>query len=110
MPAPADVSILPGMTSTLRLTTRQLEFAGQIFVPVTAIYRDPNMGQVVWVLTGDTANRRSVRLGAVVEGRVQITEGLKPGERIAIAGVSRLREGVTVRDLGNALSEQPGGF
>jgi membrane fusion protein, multidrug efflux system len=30
-------------------------------------------------------------------------DGLQPGDRIAVAGVSFLREGMRVRDLGNAL-------
>jgi len=30
-------------------------------------------------------------------------EGLQPGDRIVVAGVTQLREGQKVRDLGNAL-------
>jgi multidrug efflux pump subunit AcrA (membrane-fusion protein) len=38
---------------------------------------------------------------------VQITEGLQPGDRIATAGASHLREGMKVRDLGDALGGRP---
>jgi hypothetical protein len=34
---------------------------------------------------------------------VEILEGLAPGDRIVVAGVTFLREGMKVRDLGDAL-------
>jgi multidrug efflux pump subunit AcrA (membrane-fusion protein) len=36
-------------------------------------------------------------------GQIEITEGLEPGDRIAVAGVTFLRDGMKVRDLGDAL-------
>ena len=44
-----------------------------------------------------------MKLGAVTGGEIEITEGLQPGDRIAVAGVSFLRDGMKVRDLGDAL-------
>jgi hypothetical protein len=38
---------------------------------------------------------------------VEIVDGLKSGDRIAVAGISFLREGMKVRDLGNALGDGP---
>ena len=46
---------------------------------------------------------RGVKVGEIARGEIEITEGLQPGDRIALAGVSFLREGMKVRDLGNAL-------
>jgi multidrug efflux system membrane fusion protein len=34
---------------------------------------------------------------------VEVVEGLQPGDRIVVAGVRFLREGMKVRDLGDAL-------
>ena len=50
-----------------------------------------------------TARRRPVKTGQASGGRLEILEGLEPGDRIAVAGVSFLREGMKVRDLGDAL-------
>jgi multidrug efflux pump subunit AcrA (membrane-fusion protein) len=44
-----------------------------------------------------------VKVGTATGGRVEITDGLRPGDRIAVAGVRFLREGLKVRDLGDAL-------
>ena len=37
---------------------------------------------------------------------IEIVNGLQPGDRIAVAGVTFLREGMKVRDLGDALGER----
>jgi len=46
---------------------------------------------------------RRVAMGAARGGDVEILQGLSAGDRIVVAGVTFLREGMKVRDLGNAL-------
>ena len=46
---------------------------------------------------------RTVKLGDATGGQIEIVEGLAPGDRIAVAGVRFLRDGMKVRDLGDAL-------
>jgi multidrug efflux pump subunit AcrA (membrane-fusion protein) len=41
-----------------------------------------------------------VKLGEATGGEVEIADGLGPGDRIAVAGVTFLREGMKVRDAG----------
>lgn len=43
-------------------------------------------GRYAWVMDGDIAVRRPIRLGAQSVGAVEILEGVAPGERIVIAG------------------------
>ncbi|HEY1379345.1 MAG TPA: efflux RND transporter periplasmic adaptor subunit [Gemmataceae bacterium] len=107
--APSDVRILPGMTATVTLTYRRASILGsRILVPVAAVSQDAAGGQVVWVLGPEqTVTRRPVKLGTATGGRVEVTEGLQPGDRIAVAGVSFLRDGMRVRDLGDALGGGP---
>lgn len=111
MRAPEGVRLLPGMTAVVRVEHRSLASeAGAIFVPVTAVYRDPTTEAVVWVIgSGDVVERRPVTIGPISGGRIRIVDGLRPGERIAAAGVSQLRAGMHVRDLGDALGVTPGG-
>ena len=42
-------------------------------------------------------------MGVARGGDAEILQGLSPGDRIVVAGVTFLREGMKVRDLGNAL-------
>ena len=67
-------------------------------------HKDAGGEQVAWVVGPDeTVARRPVKLGGATGGRVEIAEGLQPGDRVAVAGVTFLREGMKVRDLGDAL-------
>jgi len=59
---------------------------------------------VAWVLGPDqTVKPRMVKTGEATGSQIEILEGLQPGDRIAVAGGRSLREGMKVRDLGNAL-------
>lgn len=105
MQAPENLQALPGMTATVAVTYRRAGILGQrTLVPVSAIYQRKPDEQIAWVLGADgTVSARPVALGAMTGGRIEISSGLEPGERIAVAGVTFLREGMKVRDLGDAL-------
>jgi RND family efflux transporter MFP subunit len=108
MQAPSDVKILPGMTATVTWTYRRASILGNpivpILVPISAVFKDSKGEQVVWVVGSEQAvARRPVKLGEVTGGRIEIVDGLAPGDRIAVAGVTFLSDGMKVRDLGDAL-------
>jgi multidrug efflux pump subunit AcrA (membrane-fusion protein) len=68
------------------------------------VSRDGTGNQVVWVVGADeTVTPRPVKLGEATGGQVEIVDGLRPRDRIAVAGVTFLRDGMKVRDLGDAL-------
>lgn len=103
--APPDIRVLPGMTAVGTIHYRRSAILdNRILIPITAVYKEPSGEQVVWVLGPEQSiERRVVKLGEARGGRVEILQGLEPGNRIAVAGVSFLREGMKVRDLGDAL-------
>jgi RND family efflux transporter MFP subunit len=105
MQAPEGIRLLPGMTATVTVTYRRAAILGnRIFVPVSAISKRDNGDEVVWVIGSDQKSApQPVKTGAASGGQIEIMEGLEPGERIATAGVSFLREGMKVRDLGDGL-------
>ena len=106
MEAPKNVQILPGMTATVTVTFHRASILGnQLLVPVSAVMTPAGgQGPVVWVVGPDqTVRPRPVKVAAVTGGRIEIVEGLQPGDRIVVAGVTQLREGQKVRDLGDAL-------
>jgi RND family efflux transporter MFP subunit len=109
MKAPSDVNILPGMSATVTLTYRRASILGnRILVPIAAVFKDSTGEQVVWVLgSDDTVSRRPVKLGGATGGNLEIVDGLQPGDRIAVAGVRALRDGMKVRNLGDALGGGP---
>ena len=105
MEAPSGVSILPGMTATVTVSYRERGLVdNRIFVPVSAITKQDMGGQVAWIIDPNLIVRpQPVSLGAPRDDEIEIVDGLKPGDRIAVAGATFLHDGMKVRDLGDAL-------
>jgi membrane fusion protein, multidrug efflux system len=105
MKAPPGVNLLPGMTGTVTLTYRRASIlGGQILVPMAAIIKESTGAEVAWAIGPDgNVERRPVKTGSATGSSIVVLEGLQPGERIAVAGVPFLREGMKVRDLGDQL-------
>lgn len=104
MPAPEGVNILPGMTAIVRGSHPDSAGKDRLLVPVTAVYKDDSGEQVVWIVgPNQTISRRPVKLGSATGDSIEIIDGLRPGDRVAVAGVTVLRDGEKVRDLGDAL-------
>jgi RNA polymerase sigma factor (sigma-70 family) len=86
-----DGLLLPGMFARVRMTFGPPRPV--LEVPDEAIFRDQNRA-CVWVVTDQkTALRRNVRAGAHERGMRVIEEGLRPEDRIIIAGGLRLKPG-----------------
>nr|WP_157037762.1 efflux RND transporter periplasmic adaptor subunit [Photobacterium aquae] len=95
--------VLPGMAVKVlpvaaHAENEQMASSSTITVPLTAIVPDNQGKQFVWVIgAGNKAEKRYVEVGALVKNRIVIEQHLKPGERVIIAGVSSVREGMEVR-------------
>ncbi len=102
MDQPEGIKILPGMAG-VAYGERQAASASDksVQVPVTALFAPDDSGQsYVWVIDkGKTAQRRAVTVERLSDTGVRISEGLQPGEWIAVAGVHFLTEGQEVRIL-----------
>jgi multidrug efflux pump subunit AcrA (membrane-fusion protein) len=79
--------------------------AGNSFkVPVSAVFKENTGEQVVWIIgPNQTVTRRPVKIGEPSGSQIEIVDGLQSGDRIVVAGVSFLRQGMKVRDMGAAL-------
>jgi RND family efflux transporter MFP subunit len=67
-----------------------------VVVPARAIVRRP-AGEVVYVIEGSRAIQRVVQPGERLNGHVEVREGLRSGERIALDGAAYLSDGAAVR-------------
>ena len=106
MPAPEGVNILPGMTANVTgRPPKDVEGAvegGAMRIPAVAVFSDETGKSLVWVLNEEamTVHARNISTGELIGAdSMQILNGLEPGERIAVAGVKMLREGMKVRPL-----------
>lgn len=87
-------SVLPGALTSVEIQVGTRDSAVQI--PPSAFH---NGG--VWVVDGQgLAHMRPVSVGLRARDRVEVVEGLTPGDRVVTAGASLLSEGTLVRVVG----------
>jgi HlyD family secretion protein len=84
----------PGMSAVAKLQVRKS--ADTTAVPAAAIIRDGNK-DAVWVIERGEARRRQVTLGAQGEDLVEITDGVRVGDRIVVGGADRVKVGQELR-------------
>jgi RND family efflux transporter MFP subunit len=84
--APQDVVTVPQTAVTFSL------YGDNVFVVVPAKKPDPNNKEEQLEI-----ERRFVKAGGMRNGRVQIAEGLKPGDRVVTAGHNKIDQGAKVR-------------
>ena len=104
LPMPENEYILDGMavdvTSKDEKTGLDLNIG--INVPIEAIFNADGdeldrENKFVWVLNDDnTVTRKQVRAGKASQTSVQILDGLELDDKVVVAGVSRLRDGMKV--------------
>ena len=85
------------MRQNQRVTTElTLESVTDALTLPRGAFIDSGGGRVIYVVDGDTAERRSIRLGASSNGRVEVLEGLREGERVIISSINPMRGADTV--------------
>jgi len=90
-----DQRLRPGLFATIQAEVGRKEDA--LLVPEAALALDRE-GTFVWrVGDDDAAERVGVRTGLRVQGRVEIVQGLRPGDRVVAAGTNKVRRGSLVR-------------
>ena len=94
-----DRSLKPGMLMTVDIeTSPRLGLS----VPELAVIGESDQRFVYVVGKDGTARRTSVRTGLRSAGRVEILEGLRPGQRVITEGVVKVADGMKVRLAGTA--------
>lgn len=106
MPAQKDLTLLPGMSASLVFKGGKVqdEKISNPCVPSDAVAIDSQKKHFVWLMTPSsnncfTVHKQLVEIGIRTQANMEVTKGLKQGDRIAIAGIMLLREGRMVRLL-----------
>lgn len=102
LPQPNNVQLLPGMSAELTLALVKAPNQISAIVPVTAIDKRDQDGQVqVWVYQTQSGEvvPTPVTLGRVTNQGIEILGGLNKGDLIVSAGVSQLSTGMKVKPL-----------
>jgi multidrug efflux pump subunit AcrA (membrane-fusion protein) len=89
------IELRPGMFATAQILLPGVEKA--ILVPRKAVLTDPNTESAqMFVIAGDTARVRIVRVGESVDGTVRILSGISSGDILATSGLEQLFDGAKV--------------
>ena len=89
-----DEALKPGMFMSVALEVRTKDDA--VLIGEEAVVNE-GLRQLVYVVKDDKVERRVITMGQRQGGRVEIVEGLAPGETIIVRGVQRVRPGATVK-------------
>jgi multidrug efflux system membrane fusion protein len=89
-----DGRLIPGQFVRLQMGQPKTERA--MMINERAVGTDQNKKYVMVVNNENKAEYREVSLGVAVDGLRMVTAGLKPGERIVVKGMQRIRPGAPV--------------
>lgn len=97
--ANADDALFPNQFVNTVLEVGTIKDA--VTIPTDAIQHG-SRGTYVYTIVDGKAALRDVRVGATVDGRAAILDGLTPGEQVVLEGIDRLKEGAPVNLAGEA--------
>jgi membrane fusion protein (multidrug efflux system) len=100
-----DKTLRPGQYGKLRFTSETRTAA--LLVPQRAVQEVQGTYTVYVLGDGNKMQARKVKPGARVEGLWLIEEGLEPGEKVAVEGLQRLKDGAVVEPV--AAAARPSG-
>ena len=90
----ADGTIVPGLFARIRVPLSAEHEA--VMIAESAVGTDQALKFVLTLSSSNTVEYRPVTLGPSVDGMRVVRTGLKPGERIVVNGMARVRPGMPV--------------
>lgn len=86
--------IRPGMYATIRLITEQKQ---GVVLPSLVLVKRFGKDLVYVVINDETVEEREVQVGIEIDNKIEILNGVFPGERVVYQGQTLLANGVSVR-------------
>ncbi len=105
-PNPDDI-LRPGMFARIRFAAEELK--GVILVPQRAVNELQSAYRMFVIEADDTISVRQVTVGPRLGSNWIIESGVEPGDRVAVEGLLRLREGMPVTPRPAQLEDLPAG-
>jgi RND family efflux transporter MFP subunit len=103
---PSDARLRSGQVGSARMIA-QGQTSTTLTVPPQALFSVRAGQGFVYVLDGNTVRARRVDLAETGDNGVRVLSGLSTGDRVAVTGIDRLGDGVSVRIV--AAARQAGG-
>lgn len=84
-----SLALKPGMKVQLQLTTEDEQVV--VTVPTLSVVREGSES-FVFILNGDTVEKRKVQLGRLSDLNQEVTSGVKEGEKLVVSGQNQLKD------------------
>jgi RND family efflux transporter MFP subunit len=97
-----DAELKPGFFATARI--QQPNLTPATLVPANAVVTNAGTSRV-FVVNGDHVEERIVTVGQTLDDLVELTSGVKAGERVATGNIGQLADGVKVVTTADANRE-----
>ncbi len=94
-----DARVLPDMGVRVSFLTEdkpQTQAPPGVVIPAEGV-ADENGGKIVFVLKGETLERRAISLGGTRGADVQVIAGLSGGEQVVVGDLSKLADGMAIK-------------
>lgn len=98
------IDLIPGMFARLNVEIARADSA--LVIAENAVVTTPKGDTVVYVVEGNTAVARKVVIGVQSRNKMQITDGLRAGDKVIVSGNEKLKNGAPVRIAGG--KDRPG--
>lgn len=92
-----DITLTPGLFARIKMKVETHENA--VLVPAQAVIVNAKGERMAFIVQDGKASARKVATGIEAEGLIEIISGVKPGEKIVIAGNEKLKDGTAVKLL-----------
>jgi len=93
-----DEKFLSGQTGTVTISIKN-NGNQEILIPLNAVFEDN--GSNVYLFKNGIAVKTPIKIGELREtDKISVVKGLKSGDKVIVAGVSKLADGEKVRLLG----------
>lgn len=91
-----DKLLRPGMIAEIRITS--METKNALLLPLEAVLHDVDNQPYIFIIDPaiNKSFKRKVRLGTILNNKIEATSGVKNGELVVIGGQQRLNDGTTV--------------
>jgi membrane fusion protein (multidrug efflux system) len=93
----ADHLLVPGQFVRVRILG--LVHPGALVIPQRAVTEALGRQSVYVVVPGDSVELRDITTGDVINGQVEVSDGLHSGERVIVDGVQKVRPGAKVKPV-----------
>ncbi|MEL7544234.1 MAG: efflux RND transporter periplasmic adaptor subunit, partial [Pseudomonadota bacterium] len=104
----ASTVLTPGLFGTVRLLGSGAYEA--LLIPDASILADQANKVVVVIDDEDTARYRRIETGPQIDGLRVVKDGLKAGDRIVVAGITKVRDGGKTKPTLVTIEAKPDGF